>query len=152
MNDYIKLPVISSTSIYSGVRVKKTSTQALVNDTQTVVTWNAEDFDTGNYHNNVTNNSRLTVSQTGYYSLKSCLQWGVDTSGPRVLLYRINGGTALALSSTTGISNRDTRINGTIDLYLNSGDYIEIVGLHAAVGSLSLQIEESFAGLTFLGI
>lgn len=151
MNEYIRLPVLSSTPIVSAVRVMKTAIQTFAGETATVITWNTEVFDTDNYHSNVTNNSRLTVPRTGYYSLKSVLSFGVDTSGARVLFYRVNGGTALALSTTTGVSSRDTRLSGTIDLFLTSGDYVEILGLHASGGSLGVQPEESFAGLTFLG-
>lgn len=53
---------------FSGAAVKKSGDETTANyTTQTAVTFDAEIFDTDGYHDNVTNNHRLTVSSAGYY-------------------------------------------------------------------------------------
>lgn len=48
---------------FLGAKVKKTGTQALTSGVSAIVTFDSEIFDDGGWHDNVTNNSRLTVPE-----------------------------------------------------------------------------------------
>lgn len=61
-------------SQFSGALVKKAADQAAANySAGAMVPWTAEEYDTDAYHDNVTNNSRLTVPATGKYIARGCI-------------------------------------------------------------------------------
>lgn len=65
---------------FSGARVTKAADQTAADyTTATVIAWDAEVFDTDGYHDNVTNNSRLTVPSAGYYEVTAIIR--VDSFG-----------------------------------------------------------------------
>jgi len=57
----------ASASAFNGAQVKKSSAQSINAGTVTTITFDQENYDTNTYHDNSTNNSRLTVPTTGYY-------------------------------------------------------------------------------------
>jgi hypothetical protein len=46
---------------FVGCSLYKTAVQSISNDTNTIINWDAEYFDTDGFHSNVTNNSRITI-------------------------------------------------------------------------------------------
>ena len=54
-------------SSFNGAQVKKSSAQSTSAGGVTTITFDQENYDTNSYHDNSTNNSRLTVPTTGYY-------------------------------------------------------------------------------------
>jgi hypothetical protein len=67
-------------STYVGVSVQKTAQQSLSSGTFTLVSWDVENFDTDAFHDNSTNNSRITIpsGKGGKYLLSGGLRF---TSG-----------------------------------------------------------------------
>jgi hypothetical protein len=67
-------------STYAGVSVQKTAQQSLSSGTFTLVSWDVENFDTDAFHDNSTNNSRITIpsGKGGKYLLSGGLRF---TSG-----------------------------------------------------------------------
>jgi hypothetical protein len=51
----------SSTPTFVGCRLKRNSQQVVSNNTETNIQFDAEDFDTDSFHDNVTNNTRVTI-------------------------------------------------------------------------------------------
>ena len=51
----------SSTPTFVGCRLKRNSQQVVSNNTVTTIQFNAEDFDTDGFHDNSTNNTRVTI-------------------------------------------------------------------------------------------
>lgn len=74
----------SSTS-FSGALVYKDANQSIATwaGSWTTVEWPAEDYDTDGYHDNSTNNDRLTVAETGKYLLICNLFWPSGLTGSR---------------------------------------------------------------------
>lgn len=67
-----RLTAASNGSAFSGALVKKSADQTAANYSAFPnVSWNAEEYDTDNYHDNSTNPERLTVPSDGYYCI-----WG----------------------------------------------------------------------------
>ena len=118
---------------FSGARVTDVGTQSISHNTQTAIEFDTERFDTEGYHDNSTNNTRLTIPAAGHYQVGgSLILAGEVSSTPssRQLQIQLNG--------TTQISN----IKMVVDVYVASdttgletstvyefaeGDYVELL-------------------------
>ncbi len=137
----------------SVVRVTKTSNQVTITAIDTIISWDSESFDTEDYHDNVADNGRFTIPKTGHYSLKCTLQWPGNANGFRTVGFSVNGGATQPIVSVGGgDGTSDVYTNGTIDLFLNVGDFIRIMGRQTTGSNLSIQSAGSFMSLKFLGI
>jgi hypothetical protein len=65
------------------------------NETFTVINWDAESFDTNTFHDNSTNNSRITIpsGKAGKYLFTCILSLQSNTVGTREINLRKNGAT-----------------------------------------------------------
>ena len=68
----------SSGASFKGASVYASSSQSISNATWTTMTWNSESWDTDAFHDNSTNNSRLTVPAglAGKYQLNVQIVFG----------------------------------------------------------------------------
>src|SRR5262249_859704 len=82
----------TGSALFSGARVRKSGTQAV--GTDTVITWDVEDYDTSNYHSTVTNTSRMTAPLTGVYDILASLDW--SAAGFIDCRLRVNGTTFIS--------------------------------------------------------
>ena len=106
-----------------GARVRKSANQWGIN---TYVTWDVEDYDTHNYHDNSTNNTRLTIPVSGYYSFGALVGNDNGTGG--------NGGHwSIVVNRTEAITAERIQADGgnvwrnlSGQRYFNAGDYIEV--------------------------
>lgn len=91
------------------------------------VPWNTESFDTNTYHDNVTNNTRLTAPSNGKYIITAFIDWGnlgsAHTAATKILL---NGATIIGGSNIYGDANGARAFATTTTLQnLIAGDYVE---------------------------
>lgn len=74
-------------AVYKGSLVKRvTSAQSIANATPTKVQWNDEVYDTGAFHDNATNNTRLSVpsgSGINKVIVEACIDWADNSTGDR---------------------------------------------------------------------
>ena len=113
--------------------------QSISSSTLTNVSWNAEDYDTDGFHDNSTNNSRITIpnGKTGYYSVNGIVMFDGNANGNRQLSIHKNGVYwQWLLMYPTGGSAQSYLINQTI--YLVAGDYIQITAYQTSGTSLNL--------------
>lgn len=68
-----------SRSTYSGARVTKSGDQVLGGAAD--LTWDQEDWDTDNYHDNVTNNAAFTIPATGRYRIGVFFRMTTEAEG-----------------------------------------------------------------------
>jgi hypothetical protein len=113
---------------------------SVADDTQVILGWNAENFDSNGFHDNSTNNSRLTVpsGKAGKYLVTSNLVWAANATGTRVSQIRVNG-TLIALSANSvnsGSYEQSVFIGTTLNLSV--GDYVEIWVIQNRGGSLNV--------------
>lgn len=152
--DYVVLDQIprAATSAVTGTRVTNTAASAaLAEFTPVTLAWDTETWDDGNWHDNVTNNSRITVTATGRYRLTVGLNFNVDTGGTysnalrgsvKVLkngsLLQTYAGPALSIYSVAFFNGSNVGqlfVNFTDQLLLTAADYLQIqaeAGDHAA--------------------
>jgi len=121
-----------------GARVTHNTTQSIPNATDTAAAFNTEDYDTDNYHDNATNNSRLTAPATGTYLVGFCLQYdSASPTGPHYGSIKLNTTTT---PLTTGFGNSEYYpfITGSTVIEMSAGDYVQIWTNQSTGGSQNL--------------
>jgi hypothetical protein len=114
-------------STFNGARVYKSSGQASVSTTLVAMTFDTESYDTNTYHDNATNNTRLTVPSTGYYRIMGWVT--TDANAASRAGIRLNGTTYIA--QIGGANNAASTQNGSFietDYNLTASDYVELMG------------------------
>ena len=108
----------------------------------TTIAWTAETLDTGSFHDNSTNNSRLTITDAGYYRLYCAVQFvaGAVTDVVAIMEIRKNGSLTVAAVDHhhTGNSTDQTFQIGTIVLAAAT-DYYEVRILQASGNSWTMR-------------
>lgn len=122
--------------------LRQVSTQSLATSGQwAAITWDTEDLNRDAMHSTVTNPSRVTANTAGWYHLSTTLDFAANTAGQRAVGWRINGsgtsGPTAGKEQIQALSSFDAALNTSGDVFLNVGDYIEIVGYQSSGGALS---------------
>lgn len=115
----------------------------------TVMDWDSESYDVGNLHDNVTNNSRISIQDAGYgcVRLVAQIQWAAGTTGYRQVQIRKNGATILAEDSRGGtVTITTTQHCVAEDHRPAAGDYYEVVVNHTQGANLNVN---NGAGVSF---
>lgn len=118
------------------IRVHRTATQSLANDTRVPISWQAAAYQTGVTWSSGTNPTRLTVPTNGRYLLVANIKYANNATGRRCVGWRANGGSTandLHLVPANGV---DTATGMEI-INLTANDYIEVYGRQTSGGSLS---------------
>ena len=117
-----------------------TTTQTIPNNVNTIVTFDAESFDTDNFHNNSTNTSRITIPTGlgGKYRFTLNLLWDVNGTGRRATQLYKNGsqilfGADLAATSGLYIGYSYTFVTSAV-----AGDYFEMSANQTSGAGLAL--------------
>jgi hypothetical protein len=109
--------------------------------TTTAIEWDAENFDTDSYHDNVTNNTRITVPEAGKYRISLTFVWDVNPwpTGGRVLYqYRVNGVTASSMWIEDLYETVNPARSFSVIADLSASDYIEILVRHGTGATRTL--------------
>lgn len=119
--DGVKWNVVTGTvkKIFNGVKLLFTTDYNLTS-TNAAVSWDSEEYDTGQYWV-VGSPSRVTIPQTGYYSVNLLLFASTTGAGYNVTLKK-NG----SINITTGTFNPNQATEYYETLQLNAGDYLEV--------------------------
>lgn len=138
---------------FDKARVTKSADQSISDNTETLVTWNQEDFDTNTLHDNSSNTSRFTVSKTGKYIVEATLNWAghATDATQRSFVFLVNGTTVVgAASITQQTATSDMVLNGVSIVSLTAGDYIEVKAYQNSGGSVNIQSARSHYAITFI--
>ena len=116
---------------HDGALVTLSANQAIANNTNTVLNWANETYDTDSYHDTVTNNSRLTVpSGVRKIILSAQIRWDSNSVGTREILARKNGSTTFdgrPFQHIEAQSDRTMQSFVSPVLTVTAGDYFELV-------------------------
>ena len=114
-------------------------TQSIGNSALTAVAFNSEYYDDDGYHDNATNNTRLTFAQAGRYHISCLIEIEGNATGIRQAYIRINGSTYVAFTSIpAGVSNALALMTAT-ERDLNAGDYAEVIVYQNSGVALNVQ-------------
>ena len=98
---------------------------AINNNAPTLFTYNTENFDTDNYHDNVTNNQRFVVPVNGNYQVNLEVEFATNANGIRSIGLQLNVYAALWLGTIQTCQTQPTRFMCSKVFYLGVGDYIQ---------------------------
>lgn len=127
-------------SIYSSA-----ANQVIPNTTWTVFAFNAETFDTGGLHDNVTNNSRITIPAGGggLYLVGYTIAFNTNATGFRASQIKKNNVTAYFGNSLAAANGNTTGLVGSVLLSLSAGDYLELFSYQNSGGNLDVWSQEN---------
>jgi hypothetical protein len=142
----------ASGTTFVGAYATKTAAQTLTNNTDTVLSWNAERFDTDGFHDNSTNNSRMTIpsGKGGKYLVVASAYWATG-SGYRELNVLKNGSIVNYFYTVIDVNYGFQNISTIVDCVAT--DYLEVRGFQNSGGNLNVNggAENSFFSVTYLG-
>lgn len=123
---------------FIGAKVWKVAGQTISDITHTVLSFDSETFDSGGFHDNVTNNNRLTVpaNQGGLYVAAAGIRFANNALGYRRLRMRKNGGGAFVSTLVPSVTAEVTELSVATILQLSAGDYVESVCYQNSGGNL----------------
>lgn len=139
LNARIRDPINILTSPPMGV-FRKTAAQPVSNAIWTAISWDIEDLDSDGGHSNVTNNTRYTSQTAGWYLVQTTLCWASNATGYRKARFRVNGDNVLVYSENTILSSGSgftADLSTQAHIYLNVGDYVEVMGWQSSGGTLN---------------
>ena len=119
-----------------GARAYHSTSQNVNDTTWTSLALNSERFDDNSYHDNSSNNSRLTVSSDGLYIIWGNVEWDVNDTGLRNLRILLNGSDVIAQVSEDPSGERRYQVSTIAQLSQN--DYVELQVYQNSGGTRSI--------------
>lgn len=136
---------IQNKTAFSSCTAMLNAAQAIANGTFTPINFNAEAFDTDNFHDNATNPSRFTITNSGNYRITYNASFAIAAGGgERAYFVARNGNYAVGLDRFALTSVLPNSINnrvGSTEIPLNAGDYIQLVAYQDSGGNLNTGFE-----------
>jgi hypothetical protein len=135
---------------FKGALVYVSSSQSIANSTDTYVTFAAETFDTDSFHDNVTNNTRLTIPTGlgGKYLFTAIVGFDTNTTGRREAIMFRNRTTVIASTLVAPTTGNWTQWGFSQIIDASAGDYFELRVWQNSGGSLNLP-SSTTGGTTF---
>jgi hypothetical protein len=125
-----------------GCRLTNSVAQVLTNDTFTAIAFDTQRWQRGGIHSTTTNNTRITISDTGKWLVGGNLGYEPHATGRRMILIRVDGTvyeTAIAnpgFAPSVGLGNLGLATNTVLDL--TAGQYVELIGYQSSGGDLDI--------------
>ena len=136
---------------YKGVSLYATpDSQSLTNNTLTALTFNEELYDTDAFHNNVTNNTRITIPAGlgGKYLVNGTVIYNTNGTGSRLAQLHKNG--ASVNDGADVIGNASTYVGNTFSCVVSlvATDYLELIVRQTSGGALDCYKSQSKLAFT----
>lgn len=120
---------------FRGCKLTVSGGQLIPTAVTTIINWNAEAFDTDGFHDNVTNNSRITIpAGVSFVELTAQSEWQGSATGAKVLSIYKNGVLVAQSLTTPGHAGSNTANCSTGPLPVVPGDYFT-VGVYQETGA-----------------
>jgi hypothetical protein len=144
---------------FVGCDLRKTANQSISNNALTKITFDSENYDSNAFHDNSTNNTRITipVGFAGKYQFTFMSQWASNSTGFRSIVFYINNGEG---ENIVRLDNSQSVmvLGATLNLNLSEGDYVEMAcyqnsggALNINFGTASQLLAATRFGCTYLG-
>jgi hypothetical protein len=142
-------PAAGSTFVGCAV-YKVTTAQTLSNDTDTDITFNAEDWDTDGFHDNSTNNERITIpaGKAGKYLLQTTILFASNATGVRNVAIKKNGATILGGALDPALSGFQQRVAHLFVADLAVADYLTVTVNQNSGGNLNANAGQDYTRFT----
>lgn len=130
---------------FVGCQVTTNATDQTVSNTVNhKVQFMVEDFDTDGFHDNSTNNTRITIpsGKGGYYFVYGLIHWLNSTAGRRVVYISKNNTTDVQAEGFSVATNTQYPALQVARVYnLVAGDYLELEAFQSTGGNLDLECD-----------
>jgi hypothetical protein len=120
------------------------ATQSLANNTDTKIlldtastTPNGDSYDPKSWFSNA--NDQITVQQSGVYNIQGNIGFAANSTGRRGMTILVNGGVVAATQVAASPAN-ETSLNISTNVYLFSGDVVQINARQNSGGALSTTV------------
>lgn len=124
-----------------GARVFRTTNQSILGGVATVLEFNAESYDFGDFHSVVSNTSRLTAPVSGFYSISGGFRWADNATGIRGIIIFLNGSISLLVEYAADAANSSPKSNhASLEWFMNAGDYVELQAYQDITGAGALNV------------
>jgi hypothetical protein len=144
----------SGTAAFVGCKLTSSLSPSISNNTYTTLAWDGETFDTNTFHDNSTNNSRITIpaGKAGKYQITAFVLTGNNASGYSTIQIKRNGTTDELGFATTNSTQYPSLLTTGI-LNLAEGDYIQAIVWQNSGTTQTFYQSGSFGGFsaTYLG-
>ncbi len=155
----LKWATPASGTTFSGALALKTADQTIPNATFTTLSFNTETngYDTASYHDNTTNNSRMTIpaGKDGYFWVWFNVTYAPNGTGRRIARILKNGTSSFSLEATpNATANLEPGISAGKAFSAVAGDYFEIDVYQTSGGNLDVygsQVYNTQFGVYYLG-
>lgn len=116
----------SATSAAVGARVTRSTAQTITSGSETAIQFTSEDFDTDGFHDNSSNNTRITIPANlgGKYIIVANSNFASNPTNRRTLILKKNG-SSFAQTEWGNANNNTPYMNLTAIDVLLAGDYVE---------------------------
>lgn len=131
----------STASTFVGAQVTNTSAQSISNGTYTAVNFQSEVYDTDGFHDNATNNTRLTIpsGKAGKYLITAQANFASNSSGFRAIAIMKNGSASqIAYANSAPISGTSFTFAFSCVVSAAVADYYEMNVYQSSGGSLNV--------------
>jgi hypothetical protein len=138
---------------FVGCKVTKSATQTCPNDTDVVISWNTEDFDTDSFHDNSTNNSRITIpsGKGGKYLFVLNIGFAANSSGMREVQFVKNAAANAGYLRLSASASGSFAATLTSIVNLVATDYMEVHVKQNSGGDLNFNSSNTFFAVYYLG-
>jgi hypothetical protein len=137
---------------FVGCYLTNATAPTISNDTDTIITFGAENYDTDGFHSTSTNTGRITIpsGKAGKYLFTAAFRWTANATGRRIVYLRKNGSTIGAfetsVNSTTYPSLQVNQVSAA-----SVSDYFELVVYQTSGGNLAFLDSDFFFQASYLG-
>ena len=131
---------------FVGAQLTKTA-QSVATGDYYAVTWDTEAFDTDAFHDNSTNNSRVTIpsGKGGYYRFSGIMTFASNSTGSRLVRVHKNGSNIVWVGWLAGLAGgNETGVVFCHTLNATAGDYFELFVKQESGGSLNVTASASW--------
>lgn len=130
---------------FSGARVRRTVAQSIANTTSTAVLFDAERFDTDNYHDLVSNTDRLTIPASGVYLVIANVRFAGNATGFRQVVLEVDGTKQIASITQLGSTATDQMMIVSGVWEFTAGQYVRCVVFQNSGGNLNINTGGAFS-------
>lgn len=127
-------------------RVYNNAGLSIPNNTETLLTFNSERFDTNTMHDTVTNPGRITFNTAGLYIVTAHVDWASNAVGDRRTLFKLNGTTYIAwvenMPNNAGAST--SQVLTTLYKFV-AGDWVAAYGHQTSGGALNVNSTANYS-------
>jgi hypothetical protein len=151
----LKWGTVSTTPTFVGASVSNSGSQSIANTTETIMTFDTEQFDTDGFHSTSSNTGRMTIptGKGGKYLLSGFFNPGSNGVSWEFYVY-VNGSyyiTGFPQTQATGNTRGTTLGILNVVLNLSAADYVEVKAWQESGGNSSIRNQYGRYQISYLG-